>query len=60
MSISAVTILSTFIFGVVSDKFGLSMSLVISSIVCFVTVIIFKVVELFEKSSTAKTQKESG
>ncbi len=60
MSISTVTILSTFIFGVVSDKFGLSMSIVISSIVCFVTVIIFKVVALLEKSSTTKTQKESG
>jgi len=59
MSISTVTILSTFIFGVVSDKFSLSMSLVVSSIVCFVTAIIFKVVALLEKSNTIKTQKES-
>jgi len=58
MSISAVTILSMLIFGVISDKFSLSTSLVVSSIICFATVIIFKGVASLEKRVVIKIKKE--
>lgn len=48
MLISAVTVLGTFIFGVVSDALGLSISVLISAVICFGSVIIFYIVSKLE------------
>jgi fucose permease len=56
MFISAVTVLGTFIFGVVSDTLGLSISLLISAIVCFSSVMIFYVISQLQQRINVEKQ----
>ena len=56
MLISAVTVLGTFIFGIVSDALGLSISVLISAVICFGSVIIFYIVSQLEQRMNVEKQ----
>ena len=56
MLISAVTVIGTFIFGIVSDALGLSISVLISAVICFGSVIIFYIVSQLEQRMNVEKQ----
>ena len=56
MLISSVTVLGTFIFGVISDTLGLSISVLISAIICFVSAVLFYTTSKLEQITTVEKQ----
>lgn len=56
MLISAVTVLGTFIFGIVSDALGLSISVLISAVICFGSAVLFYATSKLEQRATVEKQ----